>query len=149
MAVVSSDHADEGMNMNASEMAAALNGQPRIISAEEVKEHNGRRGQSFWAVIDGWVVDATSFLEAHPGGHKKLLSTDHPSVGATKKAFGFSFSRGRNAHFPETGKRFKEGVQQFLAGKGDHKGSFLPPAEVAFPPHGTITILGRLKSDDE
>ena len=91
---------------------------PRLISADEIKQHNGRNGESFWAVVDGFVVDATEFVAdgGHPGGLKKLLSTDAAGTGATGKPFGFSFSRGRNAHFPQTGQRFQEGAKRFLSG---------------------------------
>ena len=38
---------------------------------------------SFWAVIDGFVVDASEFVDKHPGGLRKLLSADSPAAGAT------------------------------------------------------------------
>ena len=82
-------------------------------------------------------MDATEFVDSHPGGLKKLLETDEAKIGATGEPFGFSFSKGRNAHFPGTGKAFAEGARRYLAGGGD---------EVAFPPHRSkIRILGRLK----
>ena len=132
MARVSSDHADESLCV---EHVPGTPAAPRLISPAEVQQHNGR-GSDFWAVVDSYVVDATEFLESHPGGLKKLLSTDVAATGATGKPFGFSFSRGRNAHFPETGKRFHDGVKRYLNG-----GS----AEVFFPGHGKIVILGRLQ----
>ena len=144
MARVSDDHADESLcveHMAAPTKKAAPS--PRLISPEELRQHNGRNGLAFWAVVDSFVVDATAFVDAHPGGLKKLLSTDSASTGATGKPFGFSFSRGRNAHFPETGKRFHDGVKRFMSSGSD--GPVLPPAEVEFPPHGKIVILGRLK----
>ena len=51
--------------------------------------------------------------------------------------------RGRNAHFPETGKRFQAGVKQFLSAASVNE-SWLPPVDVNFPSYGSITILGRL-----
>jgi hypothetical protein len=142
-AVVSIDHAGE------SECVQHLAAAPgpalgpaaagsRTIAPEQVRQHNGEGGSGFWAVIDGFVVDVSGFLGSHPGGLPKLMSADAASTGATGKEFGFSFSRGRNAHFPDTGRRFAAGVQRFLAG-----GS----AEVAFPPHGKLVILGRLQLD--
>ena len=83
-------------------------------------------------------MDASEFLTNHPGGLRKLLSTDKAKTGATGKPFGFSFSRGRNAHFPDTGKRFREGVERYLKSKKS--------TEVLFPPHGKIIILGQLSS---
>ena len=136
MARVSDDHADESMCMeNAVPFGKGKVG-PRQISPDEVRQHNGRDGNGFWAVIDGFVVDASEFVDSHPGGLKKLLSADDPAVGASGRPFGFSFSRGRNAHFPATGKRFQEGVQRFLAGAS---------TDVTFPQYGKIVILGRLK----
>ncbi|KAK3268941.1 hypothetical protein CYMTET_22588 [Cymbomonas tetramitiformis] len=102
MAVVSDDHACEKLCVeNLAPSSAPMQTGPRPISADEVKQHSGADGP-FWAVIDGFVVDATAFVKTHPGGLKKLLSTDTPQAGATGRDFGFSFSRGRNAHFPET-----------------------------------------------
>ena len=99
----------------------------------------------FHRVIDGFVVDCSEFVDTHPGGLRKLLSADDPATGATGRPFGFSFSRGRNAHFPDTGKRFREGAERYLRGGGSSDTPFLPPTDVAFPPYGKIVILGRLK----
>ena len=149
MAKVSDDHAGESFNV--AHLASPLSvgdgkrprrAGPRPILPKEVKEHNGRSG-SFWAVIDGFVVDASEFVDSHPGGLRKLLSADSPEAGATGRPFGFSFSRGRNAHFPATGRQFSEGAKRYLSGPSDE--SFLPPAEVAFPQFGKIVILGRLE----
>ena len=106
-----------------------------------MKEHGGR--ESFWAVIDGFVVDATDFVDSHPGGLRKLLSTDSAASGATGKPFGFSFSRGKNAHFPATGQRFSEGAKRYLSGPTD---GFLPPTDVTFEGHGKVVILGKLRT---
>ena len=80
----------------------------------------------------------------------RRISADEGATGATGKPFGFSFSRGRNAHFPDTGKRFQQGVKQYLKGgagaAADVSLTVLPPAEVAFPPHGKIFILGKLSA---
>ena len=75
-----------------------------------------------------------------------MLSTNSAAAGATGHPYGFSLSRGRNAHFPDTGKRFHDGVTRFLSAESD--GPFLRPAEVAFPPYGSVVILGRLGSND-
>ena len=161
-AVVSSDHADESLCV-AGEGAAARAGArgPRLFSAEEVASHDGQEGGSaFWAVVDGFVVDASDLVDAHPGGLRKLLSTNAADVGATGAPFGFSFSRGRNAHFPATGQRFRDGVLRYLAGEGAGEGAssngssssssgacgHLPPEQVVFEDFGAITILGRLRA---
>jgi len=151
MAVVSDDHADESLNMESPTILSSVKRQPRLITAAEVQEHNGRDlDGTFWAVVDGWVVDATAFLKTHPGGLKKLLQIDDASIGASGKPFGFSFSKGRNAHFPETGRRFKEGVQRYLQGAQEDGSKvsgddFLHAVEVSFPDFGSIVILGRLE----
>ena len=136
MAVVSSDHADEKL---CAEDLLSEDDEVKLISAEEILKHNGKgEHKSLWSVVDGFVVDASDFLTSHPGGLGKLLSANKARIGATGQPFGFSFSRGRNAHFPDTGKRFREGVARFLKGKGS-------PVDVKFPPHdGKIVILGRL-----
>ena len=87
-------------------------------------------------VVDGFVVDATAFVDTHPGGLRKLMSTDDAGIGAGPDRFSFSFSRGRNAHFPDTGRRFADGVQRYL--RDGHA------TKIKFPPHGTLVILGRL-----
>jgi hypothetical protein len=145
MARVSSDHADE--SMCAERLVGGMQGtqqRPRPFSPQEVKQHNGQQ-DGFWAVIDGFVVDASEFIDKHPGGLKKLLSADDAAVGASGRPFGFSFSRGRNAHFPETGKRFRDGVQRYMSAAGTSNDAFLPPAHVSFPPLGQVVILGRLE----
>ena len=146
MAVISSDHADESLCAE-SFASRSLATKARLISAGEIEQNNeGAGGASFWAVVDGFVCDVSQFLDTHPGGLRKLLSTN---TGATDKPYGFSFSRGRNAHFPNTGKAFRDGVETFLRGDSqkeaaNHKeGSFLPPVTVELLPHGQLFILGR------
>lgn len=139
-------------------------------SSSKKKNNNHNSKNTFWCVVDGFVVEATTFVDEHPGGLKKIMSTDEPNIGATGKAFGFSLGRGRNAHFPDTAKRFRDGVELYLSGGGGGKGEekrdrdddadddggkddddgaeeeqFLPPLAVDFPPYeGNIVILGRL-----
>lgn len=141
--VVSADHADESMYVGRLAASTRTVG-PRLISLEEVKQHSGQKEGVFWAVIDSFVVDASEFVDMHPGGLRKLLSADSPEAGATGLPFGFSFSRGRNAHFPDTGERFRLGVERYLSGGGDKP--VLPPAVVSFPPYGSVAILGRLEA---
>jgi hypothetical protein len=141
--------------------SSSIQATPRRITAEEIQEHNQGQTttmgvtQRFWAVIDGWVVDATEFLTTHPGGRRKLLSTNVASEGVTGQDFGFSLSRGKNAHSYETVRRFQNGVQQYLKGRissgsssimhpGNCSENLLPPGTVNLPPHGTLQILGRL-----
>ena len=40
------------------------------------------------------------------------------------------------AHFPDTGRRFADGVQRYL--RDGHA------TKIKFPPHGALVILGRL-----
>ena len=88
-AVVSSDHADESLNQSSSAAEAH-----RCIKPAEVEQHRSK--DSYWCVVDGFVVDATAFIDTHPGGLRKLMSTDDAGIGAGPDAFSFSFSRGRN-----------------------------------------------------
>jgi len=127
-AVVSTDHADESLNQSSSAADAQ-----RCITPAEIEQHQSK--DSFWCVVDGFVVDATAFIDSHPGGLRKLMSTDDAGVGAGPDRFSFSFSRGKNSHFPQTGRRFADGVQRYL-----REGR----ASIKFPPHGTLVILGRL-----
>ncbi|KAH8061857.1 hypothetical protein JL722_3814 [Aureococcus anophagefferens] len=97
MAVVSDDHAQAHLcveNVGADGL--------RLFSPAEIKRNDGRDGRAFWAVVDGFVVDATAFVDSHPGGLKKLLSTDDANTGATGKAFGFHSPKGaaRRLLFP-------------------------------------------------
>lgn len=141
-AVVSDDHASPSLH------TAALLQSPspspvRLIPISEVKGNDGTNARPFHCVIDGMVVDATGFVNAHPGGLRKILSADDASVGATGKAFGFSFSTGRNAHFPGTGTTWSSGVSRYLKGSVDKDGT-LQSHQVEFKEYGSITILGKL-----
>ena len=144
MAVVSDDHADESYNVESrlpSESAPAI----RWFTPETVHQHNkehcsGDNIASFWAVVDGFVVDATDFIQKHPGGRKKVLSTNDASTGDTGRPFAFSFSRGRNAHFPATARIFKDGIEAFLKGTSN---------TIVFPEvyrgGGKLIVLGKLQ----
>ena len=141
--VVSDDHGDESLCTEGMARKKSKGQQgPRLISPQEVKEHQSQ--SDFWAVIDNFVVDATEFVDSHPGGTSKLLAANTPAAGATGKPFGFSFTRGRNAHFGGTGKRYREGVEGYLSSLAA-EGDFLPPMDVVFKPHGKLVILGRLE----
>ena len=144
MAVVSDDHADETLNV---EQCLQQESSPTIrwFSPEEVNDHNQeqRNGDdilSYWACIDGFVVDATDFIQKHPGGRKKMLSTNDAATGDTGRPFAFSFSRGRNAHFPGTARIFKDGISQFLSGTSN---------EIFFPETyrggSKLVVLGKLR----
>ena len=43
----------------------------KIISREELEAH--KSPESCWVVINGLVIDVTSFLNTHPGGSNTLL----------------------------------------------------------------------------
>ena len=75
---------------------------------------------------------------------KKLMLTNAAAAGATGNPFGFSFSRGKNAHFPDTGKRFQAGIKRYLTGE-INADSTLKPVSVDYPQFGKIVILGRLQ----
>ena len=129
---------------------------PRLYTSNEIRSHNEKgEGASFWAVIDGFVCDASQFLTSHPGKLRKLLSANSKGAGATGASFGFSFSRGRNSHFPGTSRTFLDGVARSLSGSPDDVreadgaasgGDVLSPYAVDFAPHGKLVLLGRLSS---
>ena len=103
-----------------SDVSARLDNPNLQEPCPEVDANDGEGGRPFLAVIDGLVVDATDFVSKHPGGLKKILSANAAGSGATGRAFGFSLSSGRNAHFPETGRIFREAARAYEAG-GDGK----------------------------
>lgn len=140
-AVVSDDHADPSLAVDGLRVAKGTT--PRLISAEEVEAH-GEDASTFWAVVDTFVVDATEMVNSHPGGLKKLLLTNSAAAGATSNPYSFSFSKGKNAHFPDTGKKFQRGIKTYLEGEAESDG-FLKPANVHFPGFGKIVILGKLR----
>lgn len=140
--------------------------QPRLITSEQITKHNesisntNNKNKNFWGVVDGYVVDATEFIKRHPGGLKKLLSTNESSVGATGRSFGFSFARGRNKHYQQTAAAFQKGLQDFLSDNGCYNynydyynninndtmsidDDYLAPMEIHFSTHGKIIILGK------
>ena len=112
---------------------------PLEFTPEQVRAKNGKNGEKLWVVIDGYVVDATDFANSHPGGISKILSTDSKRSGYTGKEFGFSLSKGRNAHFPRTAKIFEEAAKSF--------DSLQRHVTVEFDPDhaGSIVILGKLR----
>ena len=156
MAVVSDDHADESYNVtnlttgdddDDADQAVSI----RLFRSEEINEHNNNsnsgstsdESSSFWAVIDGFVVDASDFINKHPGGRKKILSTNDVATGYTQtQPFEFSFSKGHNAHFPGTAKIFREGIEKYLNG-GSPVIEF--PGEYKNEVGGKLVVLGRLQ----
>ena len=148
MAVVSDDHADESYNVAnligpSASSSAEENSSVRFFLPEEVEQHNSKNGlSSFWAVIDGFVVDATDFISKHPGGRKKVLQTNDASTGDSGAPFDFSFSKGRNAHFPDTARIFRDGVETFLK---DGSPVIEYPGEYKNQKGGKLILLGRLK----
>ena len=159
MAVVSDDHAGESYNV---ENSGTDHEDCRYFLPEEIEQHNSQAegtfsslddrtstrnntgaGTSFWACIDGFVVDATDFIGKHPGGTKKLFQTNDPDIGPMKGVpFNFSFSRGRNAHFPGTARAFQEGVERFLSGGSPE---IVFPSENKHARDAKLIVLGRLR----
>ena len=112
-----------------------------VIDSKKFTLYDLNGGNVKWEAkkIDGYVVDATDFARYHPGGLRKILATDEKQTGWTGEEFGFSLTRGQNAHFPKTGRIFEEGVRRFdmlqenvKVNFGDDVGS-------------TIIILGKLQ----
>ena len=89
-------------------------------------------------MIDGYVVDGVPVRpspRSTPGARRRPRGTNDAETGANGKGGGFSFTKGRNAHFPGTGKRWKEGVEEWLKG-GDGVVEFEGKGK------GRITIMG-------
>jgi hypothetical protein len=109
-----------------------------VLTKEQVRKNDGLEGRPLWTVIDGYVVDCTEFAKFHPGGLRKILATDEKQTGWTGEEFGFSLSRGKNAHFPQTRRVFQEGTRRF--------DELQSQVEVNFGKDGggAITILGKL-----
>jgi hypothetical protein len=134
----------------------------QYYTVEQIQQHNlahhfscgedCKSITSFWCCIDGFVVDATEYYQTrvHPGGERKVLQTNDANIGNENKPMSFSFTKGKNAHFPETARTFQESVKQFLKGGSN---------EVVFPDvikkngelahGGTIYIIGRLLHSSE
>ncbi len=156
MAVVSPDHGSENLNSSQIRLTAGTESKgcdPRPFSPADVRglnQHDMKKtsgDRRFFGVVDGFVCDCSDFvnnMKAHPGGIKKLLATNHARIGATGEDYGFSFTRGRNAHFPRTGKAFQDGVRKYLQGKANGESGFLAPCEVVFEQYGKIVIVGKL-----
>jgi len=108
------------------------------LTKEQVRKNDGLEDRPLWTVIDGYVTDCTEFAKFHPGGLGKILATDEKQTGWTGEEFGFSLTRGSNAHFPKTGRVFQEGMRKF--------DKLQSQVEVNFGKDdgGAITILGKL-----
>ena len=108
------------------------------LTKEQVRKNDGLEDRPLWTVIDGYVVDCTEFAKFHPGGLRKILATDEKQTGWTGEEFGFSLTRGSNAHFPKTGRVFQEGMDKF--------DKLQSRVQVNFGKDGggSITILGKL-----
>merc|ERR1719482_2233534 len=59
-------------NMNPNAVAAAGGGGGGGYTLEEVAKHNTKA--DCWVVLDGKVLDVTSFLSEHPGGELAILT---------------------------------------------------------------------------
>ena len=51
--------------------ASASKGDAKVFSMDDVAKHNKK--DDCWVVVDGQVLDVTSFLPDHPGGEKAIL----------------------------------------------------------------------------
>eukprot|EP00986_Skeletonema_menzelii_P016010 scaffold13279_cov155-Skeletonema_menzelii.AAC.5 len=109
-----------------------------VLTKEQVRKNDGLEDRPLWTVIDGYVVDCTEFAKFHPGGLRKILATDEKETGWTGEEFGFSLTRGSNAHFPKTGRVFQEGMRKFDKRQSQVVVNFGKDGG------GAITILGKL-----
>ena len=68
----------------------------RVVSLEELREHDGRDGGGGWVAICGMVYDLEPFFDGrsrHPGGPKIL--TKHLGTDATDLFMQFHYPRGK------------------------------------------------------
>ena len=129
-AVISSDHGSDHAPSFSTPSSTSSPFSPPTYTRSQIEDNNASHTHQasparFLAVIDGYVVDASEYARpsVHPGGVKKASTTNDESTGATGEWGGFSFTKGRNAHFPGTEKRWKEGVEEWLKG-GDGEVKF-------------------------
>jgi cytochrome b involved in lipid metabolism len=69
----SSLNSDVSQTSTAAAKESQLSGdRTRVIDWEEIQQHT--KPESLWIVLDGKVMDVTSFMRAHPGGEKVILN---------------------------------------------------------------------------
>lgn len=56
---------------NTSSAASSSSSSAKIFTLEDVAKHNKK--DDVWVVVNGQVLDVTSFLPDHPGGEKAIL----------------------------------------------------------------------------
>ena len=97
---------------------------PDAITREEVERHDGAEGGGYWVVIEGYVVDLTSFLDAHPAGAGKIVARRRGSVDVTSSFvdhFGRTVRSFRDAcrRFDETGRSVAIAFRETAGGGGE------------------------------
>ena len=73
------------------------------ITQEEVANHNSI-SSGYWAIIENYVVDLTSFLDHHPGSAQNIMKRKDKSVDITSNFVD---------HFGHTVRAFREACRQF------------------------------------
>ena len=77
---------------------------PDAITREEVERHDGAENGGYWVIIEGYVLDLTSFLEVHPAGAAKIVARRRKSVDITSNSID---------HFGHTVRSFRDACRRF------------------------------------
>ena len=77
---------------------------PDAITRDEVERHDGAENGGYWVVVEGYVLDPTSFLEAHPAGAAKIVARRRKSIDITSNFID---------HFRHTVRSFRDACRRF------------------------------------
>ena len=83
---------------------ASMTSSAMSLTLDEISSHN-LVGESFWVVVDGYVLDITQFLPEHPGMLKKIMMA--------RERLGPDISPNFLDHFPHTVAAFREACRNF------------------------------------
>ena len=71
-----------------------------VFTPEEVTKHNDANEGGYWAIVDSYVLDLSSFLQHHPAGAQKILQRRKKSIDISSNFldhFGHTVRAFRNA----------------------------------------------------
>ncbi len=103
-----------------------------FIPLSEVEKHSSRH--SVWVVVEGYVLDLTSFLDHHPGSAGKILS---------KRKKHFDITSNFIDHFRHTVNTFRRACRDYE----NQNESVHQPLSFSFQetPDVHVTILGKIE----
>ena len=116
-------------------------------SRQQVIEQDGMDGRKFWACVDSYVLDLTSFLQHHPAGAQKIIKRREKSVDISSNFLD---------HYAHTVRAFREACQQYeenlsLHQQGDEKRVVEVTVSLKFNDvvEGEVLIIGKVDSRGE